>query len=115
MNLDKNTMPNGDDPERLTRTELIAEFLRLRAGVTRQGQNFPHTDGAKLDLTETPASEAALRERHELFRTILHTIEAAFAIVEVKFDEDDYPVDYRFLEANPAFERRLASICEASG
>lgn len=98
-------MCNSDGLESLSRTDLIAEVLRLRAGTIRQGQSFPHTDEAKLDLTETPVSDTVLRERHELFRTILHTIEAAFAIVEVKFDEDDNPVDYRFLEANPAFER----------
>jgi len=98
-------MCNSDGLESLGRTDLIAEVLRLRAATISRGQTFPHTDEAKLDLTATPVSDTALRERHELFRTILHTIEAAFAIVEVKFDEDDNPVDYRFLEANPAFER----------
>jgi len=61
--------------------------------------------GAMLDLTQMRTTEAALRESEERFRTILETVEAAFAIVEVKFNSDDEPVDYRFLEANPAFER----------
>ena len=61
--------------------------------------------GAMLDLTQMRSTEAALRESEERFRTILETVEAAFAIVQVKFDADDLPVDYRFLEANPAFER----------
>ena len=47
-----------------------------------------------------------LRKAEERFRTILETVDAAFAIVEVRFDADDLPVDYRFLEANPAFERQ---------
>lgn len=51
------------------------------------------------------AAQAALRESEERFRTILETVEAAFAIVQVKFDANDDPIDYRFLEANPAFER----------
>ncbi|AWI91465.1 hybrid sensor histidine kinase/response regulator [Methylobacterium sp. DM1] len=46
-----------------------------------------------------------LRASEERIQTILETVDAAFAIVEVKFDADDRPVDYRFLEANPAFER----------
>ncbi|WP_246775604.1 ATP-binding protein [Methylobacterium aquaticum] len=58
-----------------------------------------------LDLTGLRRAETALRASEERFRTILDTIEAAFAIVEVKFDGDDRPVDYRFIEANPAFER----------
>ncbi|UHC15614.1 ATP-binding protein [Methylobacterium currus] len=65
----------------LSREELEAEVLRLRT------------------------TEAALRVSEERFRTILETVDAAFAIVQVKFDADDRPVDYRFLEANPAFER----------
>ncbi|UCJ19106.1 PAS domain S-box protein [Pseudomonas sp. MM211] len=62
--------------------------------------------GAMLDLTKMRSAETALRKSEERFRTILDTIEAAFAIVEVKFDADDHPVDYRFVEVNPAFERQ---------
>lgn len=62
--------------------------------------------GAMLDLTRLRNAEADLRTSKERFQTILNTIDAAFAIVEVKFDADDRPVDYRFIEANPAFERQ---------
>ncbi|MBN4093490.1 ATP-binding protein [Methylobacterium oryzae] len=72
---------SGDELKTLSRGELEAEILRLRG------------------------SEAAIRQREERFRTILETVDAAFAIVEVKFDAEDRPVDYRFVEANPAFER----------
>lgn len=62
--------------------------------------------GAMLDLTPTRTAEAELRKSEERFRTILETIEAAFAIVQVKFDADDQPIDYLFLEANPAFAKQ---------
>jgi PAS domain S-box-containing protein len=62
--------------------------------------------GAMLDLTRSRRAETALRLSEERFATILETIEAAFAIVKVKFDADDRPVDYCFVEANPAFERQ---------
>ncbi len=62
--------------------------------------------GAMLDLSEARSTETALRRSEERFRTILETIEAAFAIVQVKIDSNDRPVDYRFLEVNPAFERQ---------
>jgi PAS domain S-box-containing protein len=60
--------------------------------------------GAMLDLTGIRGAEAALRKSEERFGTILESIDAAFAIVQVKFDANDRPVDYRFVEANPAFE-----------
>jgi PAS domain S-box-containing protein len=62
--------------------------------------------GAMLDTTRLLTAETALRESEERFRTILETVESAFAIVQVKFDANDQPIDYRFLEANPAFERQ---------
>jgi PAS domain S-box-containing protein len=58
------------------------------------------------DRTAEHLAGAALRRAEERSRTILETIEAAFAIVEVKYDADDQPIDYRFLEANPAFEHQ---------
>ncbi len=60
------------------------------------------------DITAMQAAEAALRAGEERFRTILDTAEAAFAIVQVRFDADDRAVDYRFVEANPAFERQAS-------
>ncbi|WP_054990606.1 PAS domain-containing protein [Pseudomonas coronafaciens] len=62
--------------------------------------------GAMLDMSQMRKAEMALRRSEERSRTMLETIEAAFAIIEVRFDADDSPVDYRFIEANPAFERQ---------
>ncbi len=62
--------------------------------------------GAMLDLTRVRRAEKALLKSEALYRTILETIEAAFAIVQVKFDADDLPIDYRFVEVNAAFEQQ---------
>ena len=83
-----------------------AEILD-RADVIRDAESRAvRMVGAMLDLTRMRAAEVALRQSEEQFSTILETIEAAFAIVQVKFDADDNPIDYCFLEANPAFERQ---------
>ena len=72
------------------------------------GANDEHLGFVKIlrDRTEEHLSGVALQKAQQRFETILETIEAAFAIVEVKFDADERPIDYRFTEANPAFERQ---------
>ena len=62
--------------------------------------------GIVEDIDDRRVAEERLLSSEERFRTILDTIEAAFAIVQVKFDAADQPIDYRFLEANPAFEQQ---------
>lgn len=56
--------------------------------------------------TEKGASADRLHAGQDRLKAILDEIDTAFAIVEVQFDADERPVDYRFLEANPAFERQ---------
>jgi PAS domain-containing protein len=51
------------------------------------------------------SASRASASRRSVTSCTVPNIRVAFAIVEVKFD-DDRPVDYRFLEANPAFERQ---------
>ncbi|MFJ2485376.1 ATP-binding protein [Pseudomonas sp. NPDC087639] len=84
----------------LTREELEAEVMRLRLALESSAVATPEM------AQQLAASRAALANSEARFSTILETIEAAFAIVKVKFDADDHPVDYCFVEANPAFERQ---------
>ena len=58
---------------------------------------------ARLELTR---SDEALRESEERYRNLFDSIDEGFCVIEVIFDEDDRPVDYRFLETNPAFEKQ---------
>ncbi|MBA1201871.1 PAS domain S-box protein [Pseudomonas capeferrum] len=83
-----------------------AQVLDRGQVIRDEGGRAVRMIGAMLDLTRIRSTEAALRQSEERFRTIVATIESAFAIVEVKFDAADQPVDYRFLEANPAFEKQ---------
>ena len=54
-----------------------------------------------------PASaEATPGAGEALYQTLFNSLDAAFCIVEVLFDDERRPVDYRFVEANPAFVRQ---------
>ncbi|MDP9072170.1 MAG: PAS domain S-box protein, partial [Actinomycetota bacterium] len=61
--------------------------------------------GVTADVTERRQAEEALRVSEERYRTLFASIDEGFCVVEVLFDVESRPVDYRFLEANPAFER----------
>ena len=53
---------------------------------------------------EVERAGAALRASEERYRSLFNTLLEGFCIIEVVFDAEDEPVDYRFLEINPAFE-----------
>jgi PAS domain S-box-containing protein len=68
---------------------------------------YPTADGGLSvyfrDITEKKRSEELLRQSEARYRTLFDAIDAGFCVVEVLFD-GERPVDYRFLETNPAFE-----------
>jgi PAS domain S-box-containing protein len=55
---------------------------------------------------ERQRSAEVLRESEERYRTLFNTLIEGFCIVEVIFDDRARPIDYRFLEVNPAFENQ---------
>jgi hypothetical protein len=52
------------------------------------------------------ATNEALRESEKKYRTLFDSIDEGFCTIEVLFDESDHPIDYRFLEVNPSFEKQ---------
>jgi PAS domain S-box-containing protein len=79
---------------------LLATASYLGAGPSGNPR-FAYT---ALDLTARKRAEEALRESEERYRTMFDTMLEGFCIIEVIFDANEKPVDYRFLEINAAFE-----------
>ncbi len=61
--------------------------------------------GAIIDISELKNTEQALRESERKYRHLFEYMVTGFALHEMILDESGRPVDYRFLEVNPAFEK----------
>jgi PAS domain S-box-containing protein len=57
----------------------------------------------RRDYFKRQRVETALRESELHYRTLFDSIDQGFCIIELIFDDREKPVDYRFLEVNPAF------------
>jgi PAS domain S-box-containing protein len=60
--------------------------------------------GTSTDITANKIAALQLRDSEERFRTLFNSIDEGFCIIEIIFDANDKPLDYRFVQANPAFE-----------
>jgi two-component system, chemotaxis family, CheB/CheR fusion protein len=58
------------------------------------------------DITERIQIEQALRKSEKRYRNLFDSIDEGFCVIEMLFDGDGKPVDYRYLEVNPAFARQ---------
>ncbi|MFN7957657.1 MAG: PAS domain S-box protein [Holophagaceae bacterium] len=55
------------------------------------------------DITARRQAEKDLQEREAQYRGLFESMQEGFALHEILTDEEGRPVDYRFLEVNPAF------------
>ncbi|MBD0340375.1 MAG: PAS domain-containing protein, partial [Microcoleus sp. Co-bin12] len=58
---------------------------------------------AFMDISDRKQALAALHRSQERYRTLFDCLDEGFCIIEMLFDANDKPIDYRFLEVNPAF------------
>ena len=62
------------------------------------------------ETTQSVRVAAALRESESKYRALFNSLDAGICVFEMIFDERGSPIDYRFVEVNPAFERQTGLV-----
>ena len=55
---------------------------------------------------ENERTDEALQKSEEQYRALFNSMDEGFCIIEMLFDENEKPIDYIFIEANPAFKKQ---------
>lgn len=63
--------------------------------------------GTVQDITERKIVDEALRLSEQKYRTLFENVNEGFALHEIILDKNETPIDYKFLEINPAFEKQI--------
>jgi len=85
------------------------EFRNIQAMETVRMNAEGQTEwvvGTNLDITERKRAEQALRESEHRYRTLFETMDEGFCVVDMIYDPDGTPLDYRFVQINAAFEKQ---------
>jgi signal transduction histidine kinase len=62
------------------------------------------------DVTATTIAEQEQRASEVRYRTLFESLDEGFCVVQLQCDEQGTPVDYRFVETNPAFVKQTGLV-----
>lgn len=80
-------------------------FLNNLIGFVENGR-LVRAWGTQRDITAQKRAEQELRASREQYRALFDSIDEGFCVIEMIFDQSGAPIDYRFLELNPSFEKQ---------
>jgi PAS domain S-box-containing protein len=87
-----------------TKTELIKELLNL------QKEYDSLITSCEKDIIRLNHTGETFWASIEHNRTLFNAIDEGFCIVEVIFDKNEKPIDYRFMEVNQSFEKQTGLV-----
>lgn len=106
-NLDYHIAVEGND-------ELSALAVASNEMAAALKRSYISVEKLQVEVEERLRAEDALRASEERYRNLFNAMDEGFCIIEMIFDAEGRPVDYRFLEVNLAFEKQTG-LHEATG
>ncbi|MBW8368982.1 MAG: response regulator [Arenimonas sp.] len=91
---------------RMVRKDGTPFWGQWEATIAPDVHGSPEMRAVLSDVTVRKRAEQALVERSEQYQNLFTTMGEGFCVIDMIFDEDGKPVDYRFVELNPSFERQ---------
>ena len=79
---------------------------------TASGDDARECRAVLVDVTERKRAEQAMQQSEQRFRSLFESMDEGFALCEMIHDESGRPVDFRYLEVNPAFSRQTGLPAE---
>ncbi len=105
---DREIMANGETltcEQTLSMPSGSATFLTTKGALLDGNGDLVGLFGISHDITERTRGEDALRQSESNYRSLFESMQEAFVVGEVIFDDVGMPVDWRFVDANPAYRR----------
>lgn len=82
---------------------VVLEFNRMLDMIERRDAELEQAHAVLEDKVRERTR--SLRTSEKRYRNLFNTMMSAFALHEIICDKDGTPIDYRFLEVNPSFEK----------
>ncbi len=99
--------PAGKLDYRVLGDDQVERWIETRWSVELAGDGTPLKSFAtNLDITERKRAEERIRESEARYRNLFDSIDEGFCVIEMIYDERGKPVDWRYLEVNPSFEKQ---------
>ena len=70
--------------------------------------------GTASNITARKQAQQALIESEDKYRSLFERMDEGYCVIQMIFDADNRPADFRFLETNPAFEKQ-SGLRDAQG
>jgi len=68
--------------------------------------NITRIISVSRDVTDRIRANHILRESEERYKSLFDSIDEGYCVIEMIFDKNRKPIDYRFLEVNASFEKQ---------